>query len=47
MSDCERKFEMSRTVTKDKIDIREHSVIRCTAVMIAAAGISMLSLIHI
>ena len=41
MSDCERKFEMSRTVTKDKIDIREHSVIRCTAVMIAAAVISM------
>ena len=32
---------MSRTVTKDKIDIREHSVIRCTAVMIAAAVISM------
>lgn len=32
---------MSRTVTKDKIHIREHSVIRCTAVMIAAAVISM------
>ena len=41
MSDCERKFEMSRAVTKDKINIREHSVIRCTAVMIAAAVISM------
>ena len=25
MSDCERKFEMSRAVTKDKINIREHS----------------------
>ena len=32
---------MSRAVTKDKINIREHSVIRCTAVMIAAAVISM------
>lgn len=32
---------MSRAVTKDKIHIREHSVIRCTAVMIAAAIISM------
>ena len=41
MSESERKFEMSRAVTKDKIDIREHSVIRCTAVMIAAAVISM------
>ena len=41
MSVCERKFEMSRAVTKDKINIREHSVIRCTAVMIAAAVISM------
>lgn len=41
MSESERKFEMSRAVTKDKINIREHSVIRCTAVMIAAAVISM------
>lgn len=41
MSESERKFEMSRAVTKDKINIREHSVIRCTAVMIAATVISM------
>ena len=43
---CLRKEDWNvgeRAVTKDKINIREHSVIRCTAVMIAVAAVISMS----